>query len=132
MAYIDGFIGAQRRNDMKPVLQMLFGVPELVTRDMVNEVLKFKRLDGVEGALKAISAAVFAGGRQAADLRGKLAGLDVPVQVIWGEADQILPPAHGDGLPAGVKVTKVGRVGHMGHMEVAGDLNKAIEAATGA
>lgn len=132
MDYINGFIGAQRRNDMKPVLQKLFGVPELVTRDMVNEVLKFKRLDGVDEALKTIAGAVFAGGKQAADLRDALAGTKVPVRILWGEVDQILPPAHGDGLPGSVKVTKVGKVGHMGHMEVAGDVNKAIEASTGA
>ena len=131
MDYVTGFIGAQRRNDMKPVLSMLFANPDLVTRDMVNEVLKFKRLDGVETALKTIAGAVFAGGKQAADLRGTLAGLEVPVQIVWGELDRILPPAHADGLPAGIKVTKVGKVGHMAHMEVAGDLNKAIEAAAG-
>ncbi|MEZ5667050.1 MAG: acetoin dehydrogenase dihydrolipoyllysine-residue acetyltransferase subunit [Alphaproteobacteria bacterium] len=130
MDYINGFIGAQRRNDMKPVLQMLFGVPELVTRDMVNEVLKFKRLDGVEGALKTISGAVFAGGKQAAQLRDQLAGLAVPVRIIWGELDRILPPGHGDGLAGNVKVTKVGKVGHMAHMEVAADVNKMVEEAT--
>lgn len=129
MEYINGFIGASRRNDMKPVLQMLFGDPELVTREMVNELLKFKRLDGVEDALKAVASSVFAGGRQSTLLRDALAGIKVPVQIIWGEQDRILPPAHADGLPGGASVRKVPAVGHMAHMEVAGDVNKAIEAA---
>lgn len=132
MEYINGFIGAQRRNDMKPVLSMLFADPELVTRDMVNEVLKFKRLDGVEAALKTIAGAVFAGGKQAAVLRDGLAGLSMPVHIIWGEQDRILPPAHGEGLGGQVKVTKASDAGHMAHMEIAGEVTKAIEAAAGA
>ena len=63
--YIDGFIGAQKRKDLKPHLEALFADPELVTRDLVEDVLKFKRLDGVEAALKTIAGAFFPGGRQA-------------------------------------------------------------------
>ena len=130
MDYISGFIEASRRKGMKDVLSMLFADPELVSRDMVNEVLKFKRLDGVENALKTIAGSVFAGGSQAASLRDTLAGLSVPVQIVWGEKDQILPPSHGEGLGGSVKVTTLPNVGHMGHMEVSGDVNKLIEAAT--
>lgn len=129
MDYINGFIGAQRRNDMKPVLSMLFADPDLVTRDMVNEVLKFKRLDGVEQALKTIAGSVFAGGGQAAQLRDALGGLSVPVQIVWGVQDKILPPSHGDGLGGNVTVTKAPNVGHMAHMEIAGEVTKLIEAA---
>lgn len=129
MDYINGFIGAQRRNDMKPVLSMLFADPELVTRDMVNEVLKFKRLDGVEQALKTISGSVFAGGSQAAQLRDALSGISVPVKIVWGAQDKILPPSHGDGLGGNVSVTKAPNVGHMAHMEIAGEVTKLIEAA---
>ena len=44
---------------------MLVADPALVTRDMVEDVLKFKRLDGVDAALNTIADANFAGGRQA-------------------------------------------------------------------
>lgn len=127
MDYINGFIEASRRNAMKPVLQMLFADPEIVSRDMVNEILKFKRLDGVETALKTISGSVFAGGKQSTNLRDALAGLSMPVQIVWGEQDKILPPAHSDGLGGSVKLTKVANAGHMAHMEVAGDVTKMIE-----
>ena len=86
MDYIDGFIAAARRNAMKPILSMLFADPSLVTRDMVNEVLKFKRLDGVEDALKTIAGSVFAGGKQATQLRAELESLSIPVQIVFGES----------------------------------------------
>ena len=37
---------------MKNVLQLLFADPDLVTRDLVNGVLAYKRLDGVDEALR--------------------------------------------------------------------------------
>ena len=46
-AFIDGFVRASRRKDAVEVLQMLVHDPALVSRTMVEDVLRFKRLDGV-------------------------------------------------------------------------------------
>ena len=51
MEYIDGFIGSSRGRKLKSVLEMLVYDPALVTGDMVEDVLKYKRLDGVDAAL---------------------------------------------------------------------------------
>ena len=126
--YIDGFIAAGRPKALKPVLEMLFADPSLVSRDMINEVLKYKRLDGVDAALRAIAAAAFAGNRQAEVLRDSLAALGVPVQVIWGRADRIVPAAHAEGLPDGIAVHLLDDAGHMAHMERAGDVNTLMAA----
>ena len=48
--FIDGFIAADRRKDMKLVLGHLFATPEAVQRKMVEESLRYKRLDGVSGS----------------------------------------------------------------------------------
>jgi pyruvate dehydrogenase E2 component (dihydrolipoamide acetyltransferase) len=128
MGYIEGFIAASGRRDTKPQLEKLFADPSLVSRDMIDEILKFKRLDGVDAALKAISGAVFPGGKQAAVLRDKLSQVKVPVQVIFGAKDQIVPPKHAEGLPASVKVHTLENAGHMPHMEAAGEVNRLIGA----
>ena len=47
------------------MLQRLFADPSLVTRQMVDDVLKYKRLDGVQGALEALRDQLFPDGRQA-------------------------------------------------------------------
>lgn len=124
--YIEGFIAAERRKEMKGVLQMLFADPELVSRDMVNDLLKYKRLDGVGGALRAIADAVFADGRQAAVLSPRLAELAVPLQVVWGAADRIVPASHAEDLPDKVRVHLLEDVGHMAHMEAAGEINRLV------
>lgn len=127
MDYIDGFIGAAKRKELKPVLEKLFADPSLVSRDMMNDVLKFKRLDGAQAALAAIAGAAFEGGRQAFVLRDTLGGIGVPAQVIWGREDQILPVAHGEGLPSSINVHILDGAGHMAHMEQANEVNRLIQ-----
>ena len=130
-AYIDGFMAAGRRKQLQPVLEMLVADPALVSREMIEDVLKFKRLDGVEAALNRIINAAFAGGRQALQLSGRLGELTVPVQVIWGRQDQIIPVRHSDGLPARVRVHLFDDAGHMVHREKAAEVNQLIEAQVG-
>ncbi|MGH6918282.1 MAG: acetoin dehydrogenase dihydrolipoyllysine-residue acetyltransferase subunit [Geminicoccaceae bacterium] len=131
IAYIDGFMQAKRRKQLQPVLEMLVADPAMVSRDMIEEVLKYKRLDGVEAALSRMSGGVFAGGRQALELSGRLGELTVPVQVIWGKEDRILPVSHAEGLPASVPVTVLDHAGHMVHMEKAAEVNQKLRAFTG-
>ena len=126
-SYIDGFVAASGRKDLKPELEKLFANPSLVSRDMINDVLKYKRLDGVDAALRTISNAAFPEGRQALDLRHHLAEVSAPVQVIFGVADQIIPAQHAKDLPPNVQVHLISDAGHMPHMEAAGEVNRLIE-----
>jgi len=126
--FIEGFIGESRARKLRPVLEMLVADAQMVTADMVEEVLKFKRLDGAISALRAIADANFKGNTQRGSLRNALAGLSMPVQVIWGETDRILPVSHADGLPASVKVVRIAGAGHIPHMEKAAAVNAAIKA----
>lgn len=126
MDFIAGFIAADRRKEMKIVLELLFADPTLVSRDMVNEILKYKRLDGVTGALRTLADAIFADGRQAVIMSDRLRELTVPIQVIWGTADQIVPASQADSLPDHVKVHLLKNVGHMAHMEQAAEVNRLI------
>jgi pyruvate dehydrogenase E2 component (dihydrolipoamide acetyltransferase) len=124
-AYIDGFVAATGRKDLKPVLQRLFADPSLVNRSMVDDVLKYKRLDGVQGALEALRDQLFAGGAQARAL--DLEAYHGPVLVIWGADDAIIPAAHAEGAPARADVHVLDGVGHSPHMEAAGDVNRLLE-----
>ncbi len=127
-SFIDGFIAAGRRKEMKAVLALLFAAPGAVSRDMIEELLRYKRLDGVEAALRGIAEAVFPGGRQAVVLAERLSELAQPVQVIQGREDRILPPAQAEDLPANVAVTMIEDAGHMPQMEAAAEVNRLIRA----
>jgi len=131
MDFINGFIEASRGKKLEPVLQMIVANPELVTRDMIEDVLKFKRIDGVDGALKKLRDGLFPGGRQASSLRDNLAKLKPPVQVIVGSKDRIIPAAHAQGVPGNVKVHVIETAGHMPHMEASAEVNRLIAAIAG-
>ena len=123
--YIEGFIRADRRKEMKATVEALFADPSYVSRDMVEDLLKYKRLDGVLAALRRIADAGFPGGRQAAVLADRLAGLPVPVQAIWGAEDRIIPPAHAAALPEPRRHVLAG-AGHMVHIEKPAETNRLI------
>ncbi len=124
--YIEEFISAERRKDMKPVLQKLFANPSLVTREMINETLKYKRLEGVSEALTALARAVFPDGRQSRVFRDKLADLPMPIAGIWGAEDQLTNPEDARTMPDNVQVFVIEKAGHMPHMEAAPAFNKIV------
>jgi pyruvate dehydrogenase E2 component (dihydrolipoamide acetyltransferase) len=126
VGYIDGFIAARTRRELKPVLQLLFADPDLVTRQLVDEVLRYKRLDGVEEALRTLQASLFADGRQQRVLAGELERLDVPVLVVWGERDQVITTGHARAAPEAARVEVLADVGHSPHMEAAGEVNRMV------
>src|SRR5581483_2310441 len=82
-AFIEGFVRASRRKDAAEVLQILVHDPSLVSRAMVEDVLRFKRLDGVTAALGAVAKAWFANGQQRFSITADLAECACPVKMIW-------------------------------------------------
>ena len=106
---------------------MLVANPDMVTADMVEEVLKFKRLDGALAALRTIADANFAGGKQR-DLAARAARRAAACRcsVVWGEADRVLPASQADGLPAAIAVTRIAGAGHIPHMEKSAEVNAII------
>jgi pyruvate dehydrogenase E2 component (dihydrolipoamide acetyltransferase) len=125
--FISGFLAETRSRKLRPVLEMLVANPSLVSADMVEGVLKFKRLDGAPAALGAIAEANFPGGTQRTSLRDRLTDIGVPINIVWGDADRIIPAAHAEGLPESVNVTRVAGAGHIPHMEKASEINSVIK-----
>lgn len=124
--YIDGFVTAGRRKEFKPLLEKLFTNPALVSHRLIDDILKYKRLDGVEAALRTIANQFCPGGRQARVLRDRLADLSIPALVIWGKDDRIIPASHGLGLPERVRTEVLSHSGHMVQMEAAAKVNRLI------
>ena len=120
-------MAAASRRELKPVLEQLFANPELVSRQMVDDVLKYKRLDGVGELLGALGRDVFGGGRQV-ELPGlRLAETVKPVLVIWGREDRIIPARHAGSAPPGATVEVLDGAGHMVQMERANDVNRLVK-----
>ncbi|MNS93869.1 Dihydrolipoyllysine-residue acetyltransferase component of acetoin cleaving system [compost metagenome] len=120
--YLQGFVAAANRNALKPQMVQLFADPALVTRQMLEDMLKFKRLEGVDDALRLLASAIADGDRQRHDLRGVLG--QHPALVVWGGKDAIIPASHAEGLEAEVLVLP--EAGHMVQMEAAEQVNQQL------
>lgn len=124
--FINGFVKAQRRREMQEVLALLVHDPALVSRQMVEDVLRYKRLDGVQTALEAIAAEWFPNGVQREGIAEVAAHPKMPVQIIWGRDDRIIPAAHAEALAGRLPVHVLDEAGHLPHMEKAGEVNRLI------
>ena len=130
--YLRGFAGAQTRRELKPVVGQLFADGSLVTRQVVDDLLAYKRLDGVEAALHAMLGTLLDGDTQRIDSAAALtaAGGAVRVTVIWGRADRIIPAAQAEAVAAAAR--HLLDAGHMPHMERPAEVQAAIEEAIAA
>ncbi|MGF1561667.1 MAG: acetoin dehydrogenase dihydrolipoyllysine-residue acetyltransferase subunit [Geminicoccaceae bacterium] len=126
--FINGFISQNRAKKLKPVLQHLVHDPNAITDEMVEEVIKFKRIDGAVMALERLRDGFLFNEPNVSEAHQRLSALNCPVQVIWGQDDRILAAGHVQGLPHGIKVVHFEHTGHMPHMERAAEVNELIKA----
>lgn len=126
--YTGGFIRAASRRELKPVAQLLFADDSLVTRQMLDDLLRYKRLDGVTQALTALDRQLFAGGRQAEQPGRELGRFGKPVLVVWGREDRIIPSAQAQAAPEGARIEILAGAGHMPQMEKASEVNALLKA----
>ena len=125
-AFIDGFIKAQRRREMQEVLSLLVHDPALMSRKMVEDVLRYKRLDGVGKALAAIAQEWFPNGVQRVGSTEVAVNLALPVQLIWGREDRIIPVSQAEALRSRLPVHILDGAGHLPHMEKAADTGRLL------
>ena len=126
--FLRGFADAQTRRELKPVVGQLFADESLVTRQLVDDLLAYKRLDGVDEALHALTDTLLDGDAQRGDSAASLAAIGgtVPVTVVWGRADRVIPAAQAESVAGAVRHLIDG-AGHMPHMERPAEVQAAIE-----
>jgi pyruvate dehydrogenase E2 component (dihydrolipoamide acetyltransferase) len=117
-------IEADRARDLKPVMEMLLADPAMVTKDMIEDVIKFKRVDGVEEALSTLRDRLVAG-TDAAELSADLAKIP-SAMVIASKTDRIVGTVDETALPAGFEVVWIDGAGHMPHLEQAAMVNDLL------
>ena len=124
-SYLSGFVAAATRRELKPVVEQLFADPSLVSRQMLDDLLRYKRLDGVAALLTRLRETMFPAGRQA-DLVVARLPATLPLTIVCGRDDRIIPASQVSAAPAGAEVRVLDGAGHMPMMEKASEVNAAI------
>jgi pyruvate dehydrogenase E2 component (dihydrolipoamide acetyltransferase) len=102
---------------LKNVLQWLFHDPRALSNSFVATAFQQLQAAGRQSALKTLAAALMPQGHQSAPLPDDWGPAGLPVKVIWGQTDRILPVAQAAGLPGRVALHVLPNVGHLPQVE---------------
>lgn len=121
--FVDGFITGRRNRDMKPVIEKLFTDPALVSADLVDNLIKYKRLDGVKAALDTLSSCLK---QPSSALQEAAVALPKNTAIAWGTADRVVPHDPQAALPDGIESELLEGMGHMPHLEAPQEILRII------
>ena len=128
IGFIEGFITENRARKLRTVLQTARCRSQPDQRRHGRGCPQVQAPRGAEAALRLIANVNFGGGVQKTVLRDGLTGARMPIAVIFGEDDRVIPPRHAEGLSESIWVTRVAGAGHIPHMEKSSVVNEAITA----
>ena len=126
--FLTGIVEASRSRDLRPFVEMLFADPSIVSKDMIKDMVRFKRIDGVEEALTHLRDRLV-DSRDAAALAADLKKIPAAT-VIASKDDKIVGAPDEGALPPGFKVKWIAGAGHMPHLEKAAEVNAILAEAT--
>jgi len=124
-AFIEAFGKAESRGEVKKAMMPLFVDKSMVTRDLVQAVLKTKRIEGANACLQKIGEA---SGTQLSGLdpMETLRAIKTPVSIVWGAEDEVCSLENTKGLPDSVKLTVFDGAGHMVQIEKMAEVNDLL------
>jgi pyruvate dehydrogenase E2 component (dihydrolipoamide acetyltransferase) len=121
--------GAPGRDTARRLLQLYFADERLVAERGIEELAQNQLAEGAWAAQRAVATAAFGGGKQQIAGRQRLAEVNVPVLIIWGARDRVIPLAHAvaaaEALPDAV-LKIVPAVGHVPQVEAPSIVANAI------
>lgn len=125
-AFLDAFAAASSRRELKAAMASLFADDRQLTRRLVEETLRYKRLEGVPEALATLRGGLAEDGRQRVRVGDLLASLPMPLLVVWGSEDEVIPVAQAvSAFPTG-RVEVLSGVGHSPHVEASDRFNALL------
>lgn len=128
--YIKGFADSDSRRELKPHLEKLFVDKSVVNRQFVDDMLKFKRIDGVRDCLQKIYNNLLDDQSNQANVYvEKLANIEQPILVLWGSDDAIIPSKQIENISSlkNISTHVYENAGHMLQLEIYNKVNEDIE-----
>ncbi len=88
--------------------------------------MQYKRLDGVENALRVISGAFIDADKQNTVFDDVLNQHSEKIKIVWGAQDKIIPVSHAEKWQAKIDTVIISETGHMSHLEASSQVNQII------
>ena len=100
------------------LLDQFFGWEFELPPAMAEQIADYRKLPGAMDAVQATADAIMDGKEQKTLPLKEIGALPMPIKVIWGTQDRVLPARHSHKLPPMMAVHVFHKVGHMPHIEV--------------
>ncbi len=107
------FAAAREAEPLRMALEGMTGFLHAVGDDTVDFYVRLRASPGQTELLIGFAEGLARNGRQGSIPREQLATLTMPVRVLWGLQDNVLPARQADGLPEGWQVERLADTGHM-------------------
>jgi pyruvate dehydrogenase E2 component (dihydrolipoamide acetyltransferase) len=115
--FIKGFVAARQPSSVLPWLHELVFDPGLISEAFIRSVVEQRKDDELSRALAGLAERYFCDGTQTFSIRPDLERLRVPVRIIFGMQDRIIPFAHCHSLPGRVGLHAFRQCGHLPYLE---------------
>ncbi|MDH7792050.1 acetoin dehydrogenase dihydrolipoyllysine-residue acetyltransferase subunit [Ochrobactrum sp. AN78] len=119
-AFITGLIGAKSEASIVPWLKLLVADESHLTKPFINATVAQASDAELRTTQGAIGDRFFADGTQTFEVRSSITSLAIPVRLIFGAEDRVIPVAHAHGLPGKVGIHIFAGCGHMPQIEERG------------
>lgn len=107
------YAAAVERAEIESSLEAMFGWMSPVPSETIEREVASRSVDGQSARLREIAAGLARDGRQGQLPADAVAALAMPVAVVWGELDNVLPVRHMRALPGHFARHVFGDLGHM-------------------
>ncbi len=119
-AFIKGLIGAKSEASIVPWLKLLVADESHLTKPFINATVAQAADAELRDTQRALGDRFFADGTQTFEVRSCIASLAMPVRLIFGAEDRVIPVAHAHGLPGKVGIHVFAGCGHLPQIEERG------------
>ncbi|RTM11069.1 MAG: acetoin dehydrogenase dihydrolipoyllysine-residue acetyltransferase subunit [Hyphomicrobiales bacterium] len=115
--FVKDFVAARQPASILPWLHELVFDPSLISETFIRSVVEQRRDDELSRALAGLAERYFCDGTQTFSIRPDLERLRIPVRIIFGLQDRIIPFAHCHSLPGRVGLHAFQQCGHLPYLE---------------
>lgn len=125
-AFIEGYCRSSSEDSLRPWMQLLVTDQSVLSASFIKSTAASRAQGNTFETQRQIANIVFPDGTQAFSIVQALAGLSIPVRVIFGAQDRVIPVNQTLALPGSVAVHKLANIGHMPHIEAKDLLAKLV------